>query len=120
MSRHHQADRLEVDKRWIVDPHAERLVGAVADRIGRELAAWALDRGIGATGPWPEETRQLGHDRGVRHLVEALVDEPTALLDLVHPQQVTGQAVALRTGRDVEFELGEDAVRMRPAYIEGD
>ena len=41
------ADRLEVDERRVVDPQPERLVGAVADRVGGVLAARALDRGEG-------------------------------------------------------------------------
>ena len=114
------ADRLEVDERRVVDPHPERLVRAVADGVGRVLAARALDRGVGATRPRPQQPRQLGHDRSVGHLVEALVDDPEALLDLVHPEQVAGQAVALGAGRDVELELREDAVRVRPADVERD
>ena len=86
--------------------------------VRRVLAARALDRGVGATRPRPEESRQLGHDRAVRHLVEALVDDPQALLDLVHAQQVARQAVALGAGRDVEVELRVDAVRVRPADVE--
>ena len=113
-------DRLQVDERRVVDPHPEGLVGAVADGVRRVLAARALDRGVGPTRARPEQSRQLGHDRAVGHVVEALVDDPEALLDLVHAQQVARQAVALGPGRDVELELGEDAVRVRPADIEGD
>ena len=99
------ADRLEVDERRVVDPQPERLVGAVADGVGGVLAARALDRGVGPARARPQEPRQLGHDRPVGHLVEALVDDPQALLDLVHAEQVAGQAVALGAGRDVEVEL---------------
>ena len=88
--------------------------------VGRVLAARALDRRVGAARARPEQARQLGHDRAVGHLVEALVDDPQALLDLVDPEQVAGQAVALGAGRDVEVELREDAVRVRPADVERD
>src|SRR5829696_7258265 len=115
---HHQADRLEVDERRIVDPQPEGLVGAIADRIRGVLAAWSLDRGVGPSGARAEEPWQLRHDRPVRHVVEALVDDPQALLDLVHPQQVARQAVALGPGRDVELELREDAVRVCPPDVE--
>ena len=101
-----------------MDPHPEGLVGAVADGVGRVLAARAFDGRVGPAGAGPQEPRQLGHDRPVGHVVEALVDDPQALLDLVHAQQVAGQAVALGAGRDVELELREDAVRMRPADVE--
>ena len=115
---HEQADGLEVDEARVVDAHPERLVRAVADGVGRVLAARALDGRVGATRSRPQEARQLGHDRAVGHLVEALVDDPEALLDLVHAEQVAGQAVALGAGRDVEVELRVDAVRVRPADVE--
>ena len=101
-----------------MDPHPEGLVGAVADGVGRELAARALDGRVGAPGPWPQQPRKLRHHRAVGHLVEALVDDPEALLDLVHPEQVAGEAVALGPRRDVELELREDAVRVRPPDVE--
>src|SRR5262245_54235051 len=120
VARHHHAHRLEVDERRVVDPHPERLVRAVADHVGGVLAARALDPGVGPAWPRPEQPRQLRHNRPVGHLVNALVDDPEALLDLVDPEQVAGEAVALVTGRDVEVELREDAVRMRPADVERD
>jgi hypothetical protein len=83
---HHQPDRLEVDEGRIVDPHPERLVRSVAHDVGRVLAARALDAGISAPGARPQQARQLGDDRPVGHLVEALVDDPQALLDLVHSE----------------------------------
>ena len=52
-----QPHRLEVDEARVVDPHPERLVGAVADRVGRVLSARPLDRGVGPPGSRPEETR---------------------------------------------------------------
>src|SRR6478609_2432192 len=82
VARHHQADRLEVDERRVVDPHPEGLVRPVADRIGRILTARTLDRGVRPARARPQEPRQLGHDRAVGHLVQALVDDPQALLDL--------------------------------------
>src|SRR4029079_12283130 len=120
VARHQDADRLEVDERGVVDPHPERLVGAVADHVGSVLAARPLDRGVGPTGSRTEQPRELGHDRAVGHLVEALVDDPEALLDLVDPDEVASQAVALVPGGDVEVELGEDPVRMGPPEVERD
>ena len=76
--------------------------------------------GVGAARPRPQQARQLGDDRPVGHLVEALVDDPQALLDLVDAEQVAGQAIALGPRRDVEVELGIDAVRVRPADVERD
>ena len=49
MAGHHQADRLEVDERRVVDPHPERLVGAVADHVVRQLAAGAELSEVGYT-----------------------------------------------------------------------
>ena len=117
---HQQPDRLQVDERRVVDPHPEGLVGAVADGVRGVLAARALDRRVGTAGARPQQPRQLGDDRPVGHLVQALVDDPQALLDLVHAEQVARQAVALGPGRDVEVELGVDRVRMRPADVERD
>src|SRR6266542_5289526 len=118
IARHDQADRLEVHEAGVVDPHPERLVRAVADGIRGVLAAWAFDRRIGPAWSRPEQPRQLGHDRTVGHLVEALVDDPDALPDLVHPQQVASQAVALGAGDDVEVELRIDRVGMGPPEVE--
>jgi hypothetical protein len=87
--------------------------------VRRVLAPRAFDRGVRPARPGPDQARQLGHDRAVGHLVEALVDDPEALLDLVHAQQVAGQAIAFRPGGDVEVELWVDAVRMGPANVEG-
>src|SRR5205823_4972034 len=75
--------------------------------------------GVGPSGSRAEQPRELRHDRAVRHVVEALVDDPEALLDLVDPDEVAGQAVALVACRDVELELRKDAVRVRPAEVEG-
>src|SRR5688500_17033193 len=75
-----RTDGLEVDERRVVDPHPERLVRAVAHRVRRGLTARRLDGGIRPARPGPQEPRQLGHDRAVRHLVDALIDDPEALL----------------------------------------
>ena len=56
-----QADRLEVDERRVVDPHPERLVGAVADRRRRRTGRAgprprrrpARAAGGGAAAAWP-------------------------------------------------------------------
>src|SRR3954447_20963477 len=117
---HHDADRLQVDERRVVDPHPEGLVAAITDDVCRVLPARAFDRGVGAARPRPEETRHLREDWPVRHVVKALVDDPKALLDLVHPEEVSGQAVALRPGRDIELELWKDAVWVSPPDIERD
>ena len=61
MPGHHQPNGLQMDERRVVDPHPERLVRAVADGVGRVLAARALDgartRGPGAAAAaaaaWP-------------------------------------------------------------------
>jgi hypothetical protein len=116
---HEQSDGLEVEVRRVVDAHPERLVGAVADDVRRVLAARAFDRAVGAARARPQQPRQLGDDRPVRHLVEALVDDPQALLDLVDAQQVAGEAVAPDARRDVEVELRVDRVGVRPADVEG-
>src|SRR4051794_10221290 len=120
VARHQHAHRLEVDERRVVDPEPERLVRAVTDRVDPVLPAGRLDRGVRPTRPRPEETRQLGQDGPVGHVVETLVDDPEALLDLVHPDQVAGEAVALLAGRDVELELRKDAVRVGATHVEGD
>ncbi len=103
-----------------MDPHAEGLVRPVAHDVGGVLATRPLDGGVRPSGARPQQPRQLGHHRAVRHVVETLVDDPEALLDLVHPEQVARQAVALLARRDVEFELREDAVRVRPPDVERD
>ena len=95
-----------------MDAHPEGLVGPVADAVDRVLAARRFHRCIGTARPGAKEAWQLGDDGPVRHLVQALVDDPQALLDLVKPQQVARQAVAFVAGRDVEVELGVDAVRV--------
>src|SRR5436309_77794 len=92
---HQDADRLEVDERGVVDPEAERLVRAVADGIDPVLAAGRLDRRVCPARSRSEEAGQLREDRSIGHVVEALVDDPEALLHLVHPDQVAGEAVAL-------------------------
>src|SRR6185503_8352426 len=115
-----RSDGLEVDEAGVVDLEPERLVGAVADGVRAEQPARRLDGGPGATRPWPEEPRQLGHDRPVGHLLEALVDDPQALLDLLHPEQVARQRIAFRPGRDVELELRVDRVGMGPSDVERD
>ena len=51
-------------------------------------------RGPRAARPRPEQARQLGHDRPVGHVVEALVDDPEALLDLLDAEQVAVERVA--------------------------
>src|SRR6185295_10066350 len=76
-----RADGLEVDEARVVDLEPERLVGAVADGVRAEQPARRLDGRPGAARPWPEQPGQLGHDRSVGHLLEALVDDPHALLD---------------------------------------
>src|SRR5688500_11981148 len=96
--RHHDTDGMQVDERRVVDAHAERLVGAVADHVRGVLAARPLDACVRPPGSRPKQARQLGYDRSVGHLVEALVDDPQALLDLVHAQQVAREAVPLRPG----------------------
>src|SRR6185436_10320044 len=101
---HQQPDRLQMDVRRVMDPHPEGLIGAVADDVRRVLSARAFDRRVGTTGAGPQQPRQLGDYRAVRHLVQALVDDPQALLDLFHPKQVAREAVALVAGRDVEVE----------------
>src|SRR4029079_12516753 len=79
---HQQPDELEMHERRVVDLHPERLVGAVRDRVGPVQAARPLDAGPRPAGPRPEQSRQLRHDRPVGHVVQALVDDPQALLDL--------------------------------------
>ncbi len=124
LSRIRSPDELEVHERRVVDLHPERLVGAVRDRVGPVEAARPLDPGPRPAGPRPEQSRQLRHDRPVGHVVQALVDDPQALLDLLDPQQVAVERVAavgaVAPGRDVELELGVDRVRVRPADVERD
>src|SRR4051812_28887170 len=120
MPRHHQPDRLQMQERRVVDPHPERLVRSVTDRVDRVLPSWRLDARVGATRTRPKQPRQLRHHRAVGHLVQALVDDAQALLDLVHPQEVTGEAVTLLARRDVEIELRVDAVRVGTTHVERD
>ena len=103
-----------------MDPQAERLVGPVAHRIAGVLSAGPFHRAVGAARARAEEARQARHDGPVGHLVQALVDDPEALADLVHAEQVARQRVALVAGRDVELELRVDAVRVRAADVERD
>jgi len=49
--------------------------------------------------------------------VEALVDYPEALLDLVDAEQIARQRVALRPGRNVEVEFRVDAEGVGPTDL---
>src|SRR5258705_4968242 len=120
VARHQQADRLEVEVRRVVDPHPERLVRPVADDVRGVLPARPLDPGVGSARSRTEKTRQLGHDRPIGHLVEALVDDPQALLDLVEAYEVAGEAVALGPGRDVELELRKHGIGVGSTEVERD
>src|SRR5258706_7348483 len=120
VARHQQAHRLEMEIRRVVDPHPERLVRPVADDVRGVLPARPLDPGVGSARPRSEETRQLGHDRPVGHLVEALVDDPQALLDLVEADEVAGEAVALGPRWDVELEFRKDGIGVGPTQVERD
>src|SRR5258705_8321399 len=103
-----------------MDSHPERLVRAVRDDVCGVLPTRPFDAGVRPTGTRPQEPRQLGYDRPVRHVVEALVDDPEALLDLLETDEVAGEAVAFGPGRDVELELRKDRVRMGPTNVERD
>src|SRR4051794_26842510 len=72
VTRHQEADRLQVDERRVVDAQAERLVGPVAHRVHRILATRRLDGGVGAPGPRPKQPGDFRHHRAIGHLVEAL------------------------------------------------
>src|SRR3954453_19798739 len=80
--------RAEMDEARVVDLQPERLVRAIADRVRPEQAPWGLDGGPGPTGTWAEQARELGHDRPIGHLLEALIDDPETLLDLVDAQEI--------------------------------
>src|SRR6478672_1657694 len=120
VARQERTDGLEMDEARVVDLQPERLVGAVADRVGAVHAAGSLDRRPGTTRARPQQSRQLGHDRAVGHLLEALVDDPEALLDLFHPDEVAGERVTLRPGRDIELDLRVDRVRVGATDVEWD
>src|SRR3954447_5125895 len=110
--------RLEMDEARVVDLQPEWLVRSVADRIGPEEPARRFHRGPGPAGSGPDEARHLGHDRAVGHLLEALVDDPEALLDLLDAEEVARKGVAFGPRGDVEVDLRVDRVGMRPPDVE--
>src|SRR5450759_2873371 len=120
VSRHEKPDQLEVQEAGVVDAQPERLVRPVAEGVAGVLAAGPFDGAVGAARARAQEARKARHDGPVRHLVEALVDDPEALADLIHPEQVARQRVALAARRDLELQLRVDAVRMSAADVERD
>src|SRR3954447_5481584 len=80
---HQEPDELEMHEGRVVDADTKRLVRAVADGVGPVHPARTLDRRERAARTRPQEPRQLRHHRPIGHPMEALVDDPQALLHLL-------------------------------------
>ena len=137
--------RLDVDERWCPDVHPVRLGGAVRCDVATDLAARALDgdvdlafgdleafgedlevvdqrfhRLVDASARWRRDLLVLDAVVTPRQLVEDLADDADRLVDLVQPDGVTIERVAVAADDDVELDVGVAQVRHAPTQVPGD
>ena len=92
----------------VMDP--VRRVRAVRDDVDRVLTARALDPSEALALGRTDAAARIPHHLALRHLLQALLDDPDALQALRDTDPVGGLDVARRIGNDLELQLGVDAV----------
>ena len=83
----------------------ERAEVALADDVVAHLAEGVLGRDPRLAGGHLDDAGDLGHDRPGGQPVEQLVDDLGGLPDLLEPDPVAGEAVAVRVGPDLPVDL---------------
>src|SRR5688572_25904244 len=85
-------------------------IRAVRDYMDRVLTAGALDPTEALAFGRTDAAARIPHNLALRHLFQALLDEPDALQALGDTDPVGGFDVARRIRDDLELQFGVDAV----------